>query len=269
MVIRLSDMRDDFMTWNIDPVAISFLGLKVHWYGIFFALAIISGLHTMKVIYRKEKMPVEHLYDQLFNLLIGIILGARLANCLFYYPQYYWDNPLKIFAVWEGGLASHGGALGVLVVVFLYTKKYKISFLWLFDRLAISMAIFAFFVRLANFINSEILGIPTDLPWAVTFQRVDMLPRHPVQLYEAFTFLGIFVLLVCIYNRSKIIHKGSLLGLFLILTFIARFLLEFLKERQASYVNELALSVGQLLSIPFIIVGVFLLVRAISKSKTI
>ena len=257
------------MTWNIDPVAISFLGLKVHWYGIFFALAIISGLQTMKVIYRKEKMPVEHLYDQLFNLLIGIILGARLANCLFYYPQYYWDNPLKIFAVWEGGLASHGGALGVLVVVFLYTKKYKISFLWLFDRLAISMAIFAFFVRLANFINSEILGIPTDLPWAVTFQRVDMLPRHPVQLYEAFTFLGIFVLLVCIYNRSKIIHKGSLLGLFLILTFIARFLLEFFKERQASYVNELALSVGQLLSIPFIIVGVFLLVRAISKSKTI
>ena len=257
------------MTWNIDPVAISFLGLKVHWYGIFFALAIISGLHTMKVIYRKEKMPVEHLYDQLFNLLIGIILGARLANCLFYYPQYYWDNPLKIFAVWEGGLASHGGALGVLVVVFLYTKKYKVSFLWLFDRLAISMAIFAFFVRLANFINSEILGIPTDLPWAVTFQRVDMLPRHPVQLYEAFTFLGIFVLLVCIYNRSKIIHKGSLLGLFLILTFIARFLLEYFKERQAFYANELALSVGQLLSIPFIIVGVFLLVRAISKSKTI
>ena len=257
------------MTWNIDPVAISFLGLKVHWYGIFFALAIISGLQTMKVIYRKEKMPVEHLYDQLFNLLIGIILGARLANCLFYYPQYYWDNPLKIFAVWEGGLASHGGALGVLVVVLLYTKKYKVSFLWLFDRLAISMAIFAFFVRLANFINSEILGIPTDLPWAVTFQRVDMLPRHPVQLYEAFTFLGIFVLLVCIYNRSKIIHKGSLLGLFLILTFIARFLLEYFKERQASYANELALSVGQLLSIPFIIVGVFLLVRAISKSKTI
>ena len=257
------------MTWNIDPVAIAFLGLKVHWYGIFFALAIISGLQTMKVIYRKEKMPVEHLYDQLFNLLIGIILGARLANCLFYYPQYYWDNPLKIFAVWEGGLASHGGALGVLVVVFLYTKKYKVSFLWLFDRLAISMAIFAFFVRLANFINSEILGIPTELPWAVTFQRVDMLPRHPVQLYEAFTFLGIFVLLVCIYNRSKIIHKGSLLGLFLILTFIARFLLEFFKERQASYVNELALSVGQLLSIPFIIVGVFLLVRAINKSKTI
>ena len=257
------------MIWNIDPVAISFLGLKVHWYGILFALAIISGLQTMKVIYRKEKMPIEHLYDQLFNLLIGIFLGARLMECLFYHPQYYWNNPLNIFAVWEGGLASHGGALGVLVVVFLYTKKYKVSFLWLFDRVAISMAIFAFFVRLANFINSEILGIPTDLPWAVTFQRVDMLPRHPVQLYEAFTFLGIFVLLVFIYNRSKIIHKGSLLGLFLILTFIARFLLEYFKERQAFYANELALSVGQLLSIPFIIVGVFLLVRAISKSKTI
>ena len=117
----------------------------------------------------------------------------------------------------------------MLVVVFLYTKKYKVSFLWLFDRLAISMAIFAFFIRVANFINSEILGIPTDLPWAVTFQQVDMLPRHPVQLYEAFTFLGIFVLLVCIYNRSKIIHKGSLLGLFLILTFIARFFLEYFK----------------------------------------
>ena len=255
------------MIWNIDPVAISFLGLKVHWYGILFALAIISGLQTMKVIYRKEKMPIEHLYDQLLNLFIGIILCARLANCLFYYPHYYWNNPLKIFAVWEGGLASHGGALGVLVVVFLYTKKYKISFLWLFDRLAISMAIFAFFVRLANFANSEIFGIPTDLPWAVTFLRVDMLPRHPVQLYEAFTFFGIFVLLVYIYNCSKNIPKGSLLGLFLSLTFVARFLLEYFKERQASYANELALSVGQLLSIPFIIVGVFLLASAFSKSK--
>ena len=257
------------MIWNFDPVAISFFGLKVYWYGILFFLAIISGLQTMKVIYRKEKMPIEHLYDQLLSLLIGVFLCARLVECLFYHPQYYWNNPLKYFAIWEGGLASHGGALGALIVVFLYTKKYNISFLWLFDRFAISIAIFAFFVRVGNFINSEILGIPTDLPWGVTFQRVDMLPRHPVQLYEAFTFLGIFVLLVCIYNRSKIIHKGSLLGLFLSLTFVSRFLLEYFKERQASYSNDLALSVGQLLSIPFIIVGVFLLVRAFRKSKTI
>ena len=257
------------MIWNFDPVAISFFGLKVYWYGILFALAIISGLQTMRVIYRKEKMPPEHLYDQLFNLLIGIIIGARLVECLFYYPQYYLKNPHKIFAIWEGALASHGGALGSIVVVFLYTQKYKLSFIWLFDRFVISIAIFSFFIRVANFLNSEVLGIPTSVPWAVTFRQVDMLPRHPVQLYEAFTFLGIFVLLVYIYNRSKIIHKGFLLGLFLSLTFVARFLLEYLKERQASYAYDFSFSVGQLLSIPFIIVGIILLVRAFKKSKEI
>ena len=117
------------MIWNFDPVAISFLGFKVYWYGILFALAIISGLQTMQVIYRREQMPLDHLYDQLFNLFIGIIIGARLVECLFYYPQYYLNNPLKIFAIWEGGLASHGGAIGSIVVVFLYTQKYKLSFM--------------------------------------------------------------------------------------------------------------------------------------------
>ena len=263
----IRDKRNNFMEWSVDPVAISFLGLKIHWYGILFAIAIISGFQVMKAIYKNEKMPIEQLDALLTNSVIGIIVGARLFHCLFYDPLYFWSHPLKIFAIWEGGLASHGGGLGLLVVVFLYTRKYNLSRLWLLDRLAISTALFGFFVRLANFINSEILGIPTNVAWGVTFKRIDILPRHPVQLYEAFAYLSIFVLLWWIYKNSKVIREGSLLGLFLSLTFIARFILEFFKEKQASYASDLILTTGQLLSIPFIIVGVFLLVWSSRKSK--
>ena len=256
------------MNWNIDPIALSFFGIKIYWYGILFFFAIIISSLIMKYIYRLERMPEEHIFDQLLNVLIGVFSGARIVECLFYNPEYYWNNPLKVFSIWEGGLASHGGAIGIIVVIFLYTKKYKINFIWIFDRLVIAIAIFAFFIRLANFANSEILGIPTDLPWAITFLKFDLLPRHPVQLYEAFTFLMIFVLLVYIYSKSRTVHRGSLLGIFLSLTFTARFLLEFLKERQAYYANDFFLSVGQLLSIPFIFIGLFLLFRLLKDKKS-
>lgn len=255
------------MEWGIDPVAISFLGLKIHWYGVLFSIAIISGFQVMKAIYNNEKMPIDQLDSLLANSVVGIIVGARLVHCLFYDPLYYWGHPLKIFAVWEGGLASHGGGLGVLIVVFLYAKKHNLNRLWLLDRLAMPTALFGFFVRLANFLNSEILGVPTDVTWAVIFKRIDSLPRHPVQIYEAFAYLSIFVLLWWTYKNSKNIREGSLLGLFLTLTFIARYILEFFKEKQASYANEITMTTGQLLSIPFIIVGVFFLVWSSKKSK--
>ncbi|GIU17310.1 prolipoprotein diacylglyceryl transferase [Shewanella sp. MBTL60-007] len=246
--------------WNIDPVAIDVMGLKVHWYGILFALAIASGFQVMKRIYIKESLPVESLDNLLMYCVVGIIVGARLAHCLFYDPAYYFSHPLKIFAIWEGGLASHGGGLGAILALYYYQRQVKLPFLFLLDRLAIATAIFGFFVRMANFVNSEILGLPSTVPWAIVFERVDMLPRHPAQLYEAIAYLLIFVLLWAIYKLTDMkLKHGAIFGLFLVLVFSSRFLIEMVKVKQAVYADTWTFSAGQLLSIPFLIVGVALL----------
>ena len=259
----------EFFSWDINPVAISFLGLTIHWYGILFASAIMSGFYVMKWIYQQEGKEPEALDTLLMYAVVGIILGARLAHCFFYEPAYYLNNPLKILAIWEGGLASHGGGLGVILAVYFYQKKYKLGYLWLLDRLGIATASFGVFVRSANFINSEIVGKPTDVPWAVIFERVDQLPRHPVQLYEAFSYLCIFILLLICYRFSQMKQRaGALFGLFLCLVFTARFSLEFVKVKQAAYETGLTINTGQWLSIPFLIVGVYLLATSLMKKAT-
>ncbi|MCL1092705.1 prolipoprotein diacylglyceryl transferase [Shewanella kaireitica] len=260
----------DHIIWNVDPVAISFMGLKVHWYGILFALAIASGFQVMKRIYVRENLPVESLDNLLMYCVVGIIVGARLAHCLFYDPAYYLSHPLKIFAIWEGGLASHGGGLGAILALYYYQRQVKLPFLFLLDRLAIATAIFGFFVRMANFVNSEILGLPTDKPWGIIFERVDMLPRHPAQLYEAIAYLSIFALLWCIYRMTAMKQKhGAIFGLFLVLVFSSRFVIEMVKVKQAVYADTWTFSAGQLLSIPFLLVGIALLVTPyLRKAKT-
>ncbi|QFU21354.1 prolipoprotein diacylglyceryl transferase [Shewanella eurypsychrophilus] len=251
----------DHFVWNIDPVLISFMGLKVHWYGALFATAIACGFQVMKRIYIKEKLPVESLDNLLMYCVIGIIVGARLAHCIFYDPAYYFSNPLKIFAIWEGGLASHGGGLGAILALYYYRRKMDMPFLFLLDRLAIATAIFGFFVRMANFMNSEILGLPSSVPWAIVFERIDMLPRHPAQLYEAIAYLLIFIGLWAIYKYTEMKQKeGAIFGLFLVLVFSSRFAIEFVKVKQAAYAEGMTLSAGQWLSVPFLIVGVVLLV---------
>ncbi len=259
----------EFFVWNADPVLASLGPITVHWYGALFALAIISGLQVLKLCYLQEKVAVDSLDDLLMYAVVGIVVGARLAHCFFYDPAYYFSNPLKILAIWEGGLASHGGGLGVILAAYLYQRKYKMSFSWLLDRLAISTALFGFFVRMGNFVNSEIIGIQTNVPWAVIFSRIDNLPRHPAQLYEALSYLAIFVLLFVAYRFSKIKnHSGAILGVFLVLVFTARFFIETVKIKQAAYSSELAFSTGQLLSIPFFIVGLILIFRAYSVTKS-
>ncbi len=254
--------------WNVDPVLISFGPLQVHWYGLLFAAAILSGLEFMKWVYRLENKDENTLEPLFLYAVIGIVIGARLGHCLFYDPDYYLAHPMKIFAVWEGGLASHGGGLGVLIALYYGCKKYKIDFLWLIDRLVIPTALFGFFVRMGNFMNSEILGKPSELPWAIVFSRVDSLPRHPAQLYEAFSYLVIFFLLTYIYKKNyKQLQKGFLFGLFLVLVFSARFLIEFVKVKQADYSLGIGLSTGQLLSIPFLLVGIGFMVWSYKKSK--
>ena len=257
-----------YFEWSVSPVLFSLGSFSIHWYGVLFAAAILSGFGVMNWIYKHENKSIQELESLQIYMLIGIVVGARLGHCLFYDPAYYLSNPLKILAINEGGLASHGGGIGAILATLYYAKKNAISFLYLLDRLAIPTALFAFFVRMGNLMNSEILGFQTDVPWAIVFSRVDLLPRHPVQLYEAMAYLGIFILLALFYLfRSNKIKQGFLFGLFLSLVFSARIAVEFVKERQASYSSETIFSTGQMLSVPFLVIGLILIVMSFYKRE--
>ncbi len=255
--------------WIGDPVLVSFKGFSIHWYGVLFTTALLACLKVVKTIYEKEGVAVESL-DTLFVLSVtGMVIGARLVHCFFYDPVHYFANPLRIIAVWEGGLASHGGGLGLFVAVFIYCKITKLNFFWVMDRGSIGVLLIGFFIRLGNFFNSEILGSPSDLPWAIVFNRIDTIPRHPVQLYESFSYLALFFGFVLMYKFTDLIKKeGVFFGLALSAGVTTRFLLEFFKVRQASYTSDLFLSTGQLLSIPFLIGGIIIAVVALKQSRT-
>ena len=254
--------------WAVSPIFLSLGSFSIHWYGVLFATAILSGFGVMNWIYKNENKSVEQLESLQIYIVIGIVIGARLGHCFFYDPAFYLANPLKILAIHEGGLASHGGGLGAILATLYYAKKNSVNFLYLLDRLAIPTALFAFFVRMGNLMNSEIVGVQTDVPWAVIFSRVDLYPRHPVQFYEALAYLSIFIILLSIYmyKKSKV-YSGLLFGVFLSLVFTARILVEFVKERQASYATEMLFSTGQWLSVPFLLIGLGLIVFALSKKE--
>jgi len=257
----------EHFVWGVDPVAIHLGSFKVYWYGMLFAGAILAGLEYMKWVYRQESKDVDELETMFLYITIGIVVGARLGHCLFYDPTFYFAHPMKIFAVWEGGLASHGGGLGVIIALYLYVKKYKLNYMWLLDRVAIPTALFGFFVRMGNFMNSEIVGKPSEVPWAIVFSRVDMLPRHPAQLYEAISYLSIFIVLTLIYKfKRERLNHGFLFGLFLVLVFSVRILVEFVKVKQADYdTSFLMMSTGQALSVPFLLIGFGLMFWSFKK----
>lgn len=256
----------DHFVWSFDPIAFSFGSIRVFWYGIFFATAILSALEFMKWVYKKEEKKEDSLDSLFLYAVLGVVIGARLGHCLFYDPFYYLSNPMKIIAVWEGGLASHGGGLGVIISLWLYAKKYKFNFLWLLDRMAMPTALFGFFVRIGNFMNSEIVGVESNSIFAIIFTKVDNLPRHPAQLYESIAYLFIFLILIYIYKqRFERLKSGFLFGLFLLLVFSARFIIEFVKLKQASYSSEMIISTGQALSIPFLLLGLVLILLSRKK----
>ena len=212
-------------------------------------------------------------------IFLGTLIGARLGHCFFYEWNYYKTKPWEIilpFHIQNGhfeltgyqGLASHGAAIGILIAVWLYQRKYKLNIFWLLDRLSIVIALSGFFIRTGNFFNSEIIGKPTDVPWAIVFERVDDLPRHPSMLYEAFCYLIIFIVLINLDKRkAQQLIPGFLFGIFLVLLFSVRFFIEFTKENQETFENGLFLNMGQLLSIPFIIAGFLLIVRKYKEEK--
>jgi phosphatidylglycerol:prolipoprotein diacylglycerol transferase len=273
-------MKDGILTWNVDPELFTIAGtFPLRYYGLLFMTGVLVALQIEKYIYKREKIPLEQL-DKLFvYVIVGIVLGARLGHCLFYEPEYYLKNPLEILlpirkvgGVYQftgfQGLASHGATVGVLAALGLYCRKFKTNFLWVLDRVAVVGPVVAAFIRLGNLMNSEIYGKPTNGEWGVVFERVDLIPRHPTQLYEAFAYLIIFGILFYLYKKKPIkAGNGLLLGFCLALIFIARFIIEFFKENQVDFEQGMALNMGQWLSIPFVAVGLILIAYSIYFNK--
>jgi len=264
-------MNDRIINWNLDPVIYWITEtFPLKYYGLFFMTGILLAFYVEKRIYAKENIPIENLDKLFIYVVVGILLGARLGHCLFYDPSYYFENPLEILLpikkigdsyqfIGFQGLASHGGTIGVLIAIGIYCKKYKTNFLWVLDKIAIVAPIVACFIRFGNFMNSEIYGKPTNGNWGVIFQRDDLIPRHPTQLYEAFSYLLIFGILMLIYKNKKEKPNGLILGVALILIFSARFIIEFFKENQVDFESGMLINIGQILSIPFIFIGLILI----------
>jgi len=250
-----------YITWSTSPVIFEIGIISIKWYSLMFAITFVVGYFIMSKIFIEERKAKEDLDVLFIYVLIGTMVGARLGHCLFYSPSYYLSNPIEIFSIWKGGLASHGGAIGILLAIWLYSKKRKgLSFIWVVDRVVIVVALGGLFIRTGNFFNSEIVGIPTDLPWAVIFTKNNDIPRHPTMLYEGLVYFGIFIFLFRKYWKEKSsLQPGMLFGLFLVLVFTARFLLEFIKEYQSSFEASLPIDMGQILSLPFIIAGIIII----------
>ena len=261
------------LNWNVDPVIYWITdSFPLKYYGALFACGLLLGYYIVRNIYKKENLSVENLDSLLVYVIVGTILGARLGHVFFYEPEYFMKHPVEILLpiketagvykfVGYQGLASHGGSIGVLIALVLYCRKYHVKFLWLLDKMAVGVPVTGAFIRFGNFMNSEIYGKATNGNWGVVFQRDDMIPRHPTQLYEAFAYLVIFGILFKMYKSERIRNaNGLIFGTFLTLLFLARFIIEFFKENQESFENNMLFNMGQLLSIPFIIIGIILIV---------
>ncbi len=265
-------MKDTIIYWNVDPeifwITDSF---PLKYYGFFWVSGLLIGYFILQQIYKKEKVPLEQLEQLTGYIFLGAILGARLGHCLFYDFGYYSNHLLEIllpirevngsyqFAGFQG-LASHGGTLGIFIAIIYFWKKTKTNLLWILDRVAIGAPVTAAFIRLGNLMNSEIYGKPTDGTWGFVFERDDMIPRHPTQLYEAISYLLIFGILLFIYrkNTSKT-RNGLLVGTLFVLLFSARFIIEFFKENQVGFEDAMTLNMGQWLSLPFMFFGLILI----------
>ncbi len=249
------------MIWDVDREIVSFGPIALRWYSMLFAMGIVLGYLIVQQMFKKEGKSPVLLDSLLFHVVVGTVVGARLGHCLLYEPMEYLQDPIRIFKIWEGGLASHGGFTGVIIALILFCRKNpSIPFFWLADRMTVPCMLTAGFIRIGNFFNSEIIGHATDVPWAVVFKRVDLVPRHPSQIYESIGYLAIAAIQYAAYRISKRHPKeGSLFGLALILGFGFRLFIERFKENQVSFEEGMFFNMGQLLSVPFILFGLFFL----------
>lgn len=258
------------INWDHDGSILDLGFYDLRWYSMLFALGFALSFLLLRKRFRAELVPDEKLDTLLIYMLFATILGARLGHCFFYEFDYYSQHPIEIllpvrfspqfeFTGFQG-LASHGGAIGIMIAILVYSKMEKMNVYWVMDKLALAIPLACAFIRLGNLFNSEMVGNPTSVPWAIVFLQLDDVPRHPGQVYEATAYFSIFLLLNLLYQKVKR-RSGFIFGLFLVSMFSARFVLEFFKVDQVAFESGMALNMGQLLSIPFIIAGIYLMVR--------
>ena len=271
----------NYITWDMDPVMLRIGSFAIRWYSFFLVLSFYISYRIMMHIFERENKSKDTVLSYGLFILAGLFLGGRLMHCLAYEPEYYLQYPWDIIKPWRGklgenamfvgyrGMSGHGSAIGITLGIILNAIRTKTSMVWMVDRIAIFGPLIGFFVRFGNLFNSEILGTPSELPWAFLFVRADPIPRHPVQIYEALAYLAIFIASYAYYKKhAGKEKKGAILGLVLVLVYTARFLLEFFKDKQADTEAGLMLNMGHILSIPMILAGLFLLFRPVRKRTT-
>lgn len=260
-----------FINWDVNPVIFTLGPLSIRYYGLLFALAFYAAYVVFVKIFKRENLSMALLDSLTLYMIIGVVIGARLGHVLFYEPGYYFSHPMEIIKVWHGGLASHGAALGILIALYLFSRKYKRPYLWTLDRIAIVVPLSGAFIRMGNLMNSEIYGHQTNLPWGFIFVRNgETVPKHPTQIYEALAYLLIFAIMWWMYRKGKKVNNhGYYIGLMMVLLFMARFLIEFVKNPQVGFENSMAINMGQILSIPFILAGIALMVWSTRKTASV
>lgn len=257
------------VTWDVNPALFHLGSFEVRYYGVLWAVALGISAYIFHHIMIREGLS-DKTFDSVFWFgVISTVLGSRLGHCLFYDPGYYLTHPVEILDIRQGGMASHGAAVGLLIGLWLFSRKNKLPYIWSLDRISIVVAISGVAVRLGNLMNSEIYGTVTSLPWGFIFVRDgETLPKHPTQIYEALCYLVLFVILLWMYYKKDLARRrpGVMFGFFLIILFGTRFLIEFIKNPQVDFEQNMVLNMGQLLSIPFIVAGVVILWRALKQA---
>ncbi len=258
--------------WSVNPeifnINIFGFNLAPRWYGLSFVIGFFLGERYVSKYMLKNGFTSKQVSSLFTHMLLGTIIGARLGHCLFYEPGYYLSNPLLILKVWEGGLASHGGFLGVMIGVWLFNRNVKkIDYIWLLDLVAAPSLITGSYIRIGNLMNSEILGRPTDGSWGFIFSRVDNIPRHPTQLYESFGYFFISLIVFYLYKKfHQSWPKGRFVGLILLGGMSWRFFTEFFKENQVAFEQNMIFNMGQILSVAMALVGLALILAPILKN---
>lgn len=281
-----------YITWDANPVFFSIGSFQVRWYGLCWALGFLFGYLLLGRVYKREKMSSESLDRVLMYMLISTVIGARIGHCYFYEPEFYLSHPLNVLKIWEGGLSSHGGGIGILIGLFFYAQKEKKTYLWIMDRIVIPVCLVGSFIRFGNLMNSEIYGTPTSLPWGFKFMRGyeqfcgtfdnyfectaqnccppdQWLPCHPTALYEIASLLLMLGVLLWLYFKKDMAFKypGFMFGLFLIVIFGCRICIEFLKNVQVDFERNMLFDMGQWLSMPFVVAGIVLVVMSLVKAN--
>jgi len=261
-----------FIHWNVSPEIFSLGPIHVRWYGLLFAVGFLFGYSHGEKMFKHENIDLKWLESLFIYLIVATIIGARLGHVLFYGWDYYSQHPIEILYVWQGGLASHGGVLGIIIAMLIWSKYVsKRSILWVLDRVVVPSIFVGALIRFGNLMNSEIYGMPTTLPWGFIFERNhETVAKHPTQIYEALSYLVTFGVMLYMYWKTKAKdYQGLIVGVFFVMVFSARFFIEFIKEVQESFENSMSLDMGQWLSIPFVLTGIFLIIRALKKGPVI